>query len=324
MQATIATSMTASVLLESHTTLPEVADISVMRFMNTGPSSALFPITRAARSSPVLAIVAVALAMSSTILQFTSTILVSDLDTTPGLTLPKTEKVKVAFETKATAQVTNTHLQRYWSYPPNFFPSFAEYNHRNFSTSSNTLKDTGITIRGFFPLTLSDNRTMLRNYLGHGTLLDMRVACTQPVLQNLSLKTMDDYNYNYYLSGTAASVSDIHLLYPPPEPTVHFDCLINQYNFGSSDLNTPSYTLCPLLNPTDKDTLYPGLGSPLNNNTASGSAYLLINHTGVAGGLERSSSAFTTTSDGVWTQIGYNSEESPESGPRVTMCFNSV
>lgn len=96
---------------------------------------------------------------------------------------------------------------------------------------------------------------------------------------------MDDYNYNYYLSGTAASVSDIHLLYPPPEPTVHFDCLINQYNFSSSDLNTPSYTLFPLLKPTGKGTLYPGLGSPLNNNTGSGSAYLLINHTGVAGGV---------------------------------------
>lgn len=85
MQAAAATSMIAAVFLESHTNLPELASVSIMRFTNTGPSTAIYPILRTAWASPLMATVLVALALTSTALKFTSTVLLSDFDTAAAL-----------------------------------------------------------------------------------------------------------------------------------------------------------------------------------------------------------------------------------------------
>ena len=151
-QSSIAVSMIASVLLESPsgTRLPDIANMSIMRFTNAGPLSALKTITNMARAFIVLTVLAIALALFSTALQFTSTILLSDFDAVLALTTNRTAQYLVMYD--ATTPIGAFEAIRYWTFLPSSFPLFAKHRNRSFSQSSETVYDTGTTVRSLLPL----------------------------------------------------------------------------------------------------------------------------------------------------------------------------
>ncbi len=68
---------------------------------------------------------------------------------------------------------------------PSVFPAFGEYS-EPFKNAQN-IDDTGPIVRAFLPISSATTRQTLSNYTGFGTLLNSRVVCLQPSIQNLTL-----------------------------------------------------------------------------------------------------------------------------------------
>ena len=324
-QASLAVSMIASALLESPsgTRLPDIANVSIMRFTNGGPLSALKTITSIARASIILTALVTALALSSTALQFTSTILLSDFAAVPALTANRTAPYPVLYD--ATTPIGAFEAIRYWTFPPSSFPLFAEHRNRSFARSDphDAVFDTGTTVRGLLPLPEQTTRLKLDAYAGYATLVDMRVACVRPRLDELRFERAAASSFEgALLRGYATPSTIVPMLFSPTANfTTEFNCTTN--NFHSPDtfgFGEPAFSVCPR-----NDEGVPGLLSPLGSNRVGGRTFIIVDHTNVTAAAIDPVTTWDTRDDGVWTQLVPESQDGVELGsyPRVTMCFHT-
>lgn len=191
-QATVCTSMVAALLLE-RLSVPrsQAAHASIMRGINDGPWKLLMLVlSYKARVSQILwhleAWLILLVALLSLALQFTSTILLSDmhsfimigdLNTTTANSLfafPEREEFALfAGDLMATIPV---------------YPVFGEVpTTHDSSPDSRGFSDTGLQQRGLLPMPGSDTRTSVREYDGMGMVMSSRVACMRPVITNASI-----------------------------------------------------------------------------------------------------------------------------------------
>jgi hypothetical protein len=204
-QAVIATSMLAALAFSRHRPLLHLsASLSVMRFVNTGPSSMvpmLFKDPSGVGRFPVW-VFAIILACTTSLSQFSSTILLSDFhdDLVIG-TLGNTSTLS-GYRTIIPSWSPQVD---YWGVVPQTYPTFAEYSEPQ--TVQDGMDDTGLMLRTLFPIYSQSTRSLLHSFRGNGTVIDSRVTCVRPrfVEDSLTIEWTADAltgQDNSYISGS--------------------------------------------------------------------------------------------------------------------------
>lgn len=200
-QAGIAAAMLAAVVIESSSVLLHAAaKVSTMRATNPQPRTLLELIPAMLGSRGTLggldclgySVVVLLLFTTSLALQFSSTVLLSDLslgqlsslplqrDSTydfdygssdgmhmvaPGLGLGKSGMISYPIQYRTPT----------WSRNPPSYPAFAEYSAEVPPVEG--VDDTGVLLRAFLPFADAQSRETIRDYSGHAMVLDSRVRC---------------------------------------------------------------------------------------------------------------------------------------------------
>jgi hypothetical protein len=287
LQAGIAAAMLAGLVLESSSVLlVDAAQVSIVRAGNSQPLDLLLPILQCVRRKPreasKLGVAGVVLLVTTTtLLQFNSTVLLSDLHLGPLPGLPLNSSLAYDWGTNSIARVTT------WIRNPAAYPTFAEFSDPlEFPTD---VDDTGTLLRAFLPFADARSRETLANYSGDALILDSRVSCQRPRLTNISLTTGPDilndtgtdpgniYAYYATLNGSFTLSSSVTRLLEPLYP-VPFSCII------LLSPNVTAVTICQLLeNLADLDNLNArgGLVPEFGNFTEGMNAEQLVQNSGI-------------------------------------------
>ena len=250
LQASIATAMIAALALESGSIrLGDAAAVSIARAEASSPLRLLW----SARLTSVLkdasgrlnVYMALLLCLTTVCMQFSSTILLSDLrlGQLPGLPSQNSTAYDFAYlinrplvpipggwYVNYTSGYPKQGRTTTWLRNPPFLPSFAEFA-EPVPHPQPGVDDTGVLLRAFLPFADAQSRENIRNYSGKALVLDSRVSCQSPKLASLS---WDIVGYAYGpLLGTLAPTKRADRLWSPQEP-VPFDCTFLQLEGATS------------------------------------------------------------------------------------------
>ena len=170
--------------------LPDVPRLSSMRH---SPTSALW-LSKTLISGvsqhidPLLLGLSLLLTALTTLLQFSSTLLISDLSTWPL----ESDAVETSFRILANDSYDQNRLYENFytdalaSYAPSY-PVFAEARRDQAKLTDPSFDDTGPTLRALLPISTENNRSSLQYFEGNTSLYDARWICAQPNITDLSL-----------------------------------------------------------------------------------------------------------------------------------------
>jgi hypothetical protein len=183
-QSTVCTSMIAALILEKRFALKSnVAHLSVIRGINGGPRELIQLILSSRSSVLVLNLefwLIMVLAILTIALQFSSTILVSDLNdfVIVGNFNHTQVPTLVSYQYGDGIYLDGTWIER-----PAVWSVFGEVQSQaDITPDSYGFSSTGLVQRGFIPLEGSENRTSVRHYQGNAIVMYSKVACMQPVI----------------------------------------------------------------------------------------------------------------------------------------------
>lgn len=253
-QAGIAVAMLASLLLESSggIGLAHAPMLSVVRATEAVSVFLLQPVLAGITpSNAIYTLLLALLVATSTLLQFGSTVLISDLKLgqLPGYSLDRSTVYDFAYtnfsevgdaeganmgmayrDTSGDWRLT-TPPATTWQRPPAMYPTFAEYT-ESIQTPAG-VDDTGVLLRAFLPFADAQSRENLHSYSGKALVLDARVSCQPPDLHNFSVSLDWPQSMLAYYTGTfLPSRNDVPGLWSPstlwhsPHP-VNFNCSID-------------------------------------------------------------------------------------------------
>ena len=211
-QIGVCSAMLAALALERfEVLLPQVVAISMMR-ASIGSGNILSlrkqqvegkKITRGWNISlPSLA------ALTATILaliQATTIVLVSDIVVRPIPGNPETFSRALGF-TYTTPNNTNVPSAGIltegvtWSRKAPFYPAFAEYSESPYVHEG--VSDTGVTLRAFLPFSAAQDREGVQEYMGRTTVLDARVTCQVPALEDETVQMTVTSGYSLVVRGS--------------------------------------------------------------------------------------------------------------------------
>jgi hypothetical protein len=260
MQAGIAVAMLAALALESfQVRLADAAKMSSLRSGRCDPFDLLPSVFGSFKwNHGVLFMPTTLLICTAFLLQFSSTVLLSDLDLgmLPGHTRSSPSLIDLSYSVVGAYTPSEPWLdQSYqvqaplmprkptWQRSPTAFPTFAEYSD-TVDVKKGT-SDTGRLLRAFLPFTDAQSRETISNYTGKAMVLDSRVSCQQPVLDRLRVSfnwcaSSGPYNPSgrtYQISGLVSPSTVMPKLIAASLP-VPFSC---QYLIGAAN-----YSLCQL------------------------------------------------------------------------------
>jgi hypothetical protein len=338
-QATICTSMLAGLVLERNgIRYSQAAAVSILRFVNSGPFNLLSPILGSfsvftfQSVTPFLILI---LLITSTISQFSSTALLSDLQSImiPG----NAENSSVAYGIARINPTYHTAGTRFFSVQAPYFPTFAEYTEA--PMVSEGVVDTGLAIRALFPIVSQPSRYVLRDYKGNATIFDSRVVCVRPEVSNLSIKfvggslnllgtlrpgiTTPIYSVPPQNKSKRAVVVDPDPPPPPPDFAV-LNCSIARLN--TVELMDDSLsTLCHVYFPSGTFV------SPITGSSKfRGQAFLMTNSTNwnnltPVDGVNFSTLSFTYQDNGEWLDVdlGFGGVGNGSVQVSMTLCYLS-
>lgn len=297
-QATLAVSMLAALVLERTrrgVLLRNSVALSIMRYVNTGPLTSmpyLFEGNDGFRGLPLLAL-ALVLTLTTTLSQFTSTILLSDISRGQVIGFSSEQTMPIGFDwsVKGQAQDPNGALN-FWSTTPSLFPPFAEY--AGPANSQKHIADTGSTLRALFPLPSDTSRLSIRNYTGTAMTWDARVACFAPIFSDLSFQ--NTIGYQQVISGSVLPRGSIPELEYDTTNGAPFNCtILAPPGYGSgSHFGENAIVMCSMgsegglisaLNPYDNSSLrHDGLlvlyNETFNLTSSPGNSWLIFNYSG--------------------------------------------
>ncbi|CAN9171793.1 unnamed protein product [Alternaria alternata] len=191
-QAGLASSMLAAIALESTTgvALQDLAPLSLMRASSAAPY-ALLAYPRLGRNGPtwVLLVWAAIISITTVSLQFTSTILLADVNAgyiPSGLSpyayvLPQ----ELLYRGSLTAN---------WRSAPRPWPIFAEYMGNDSADGSVGYSDTGSTMRALLPFSDTRSRSFIHAYEGPAPVVDARTICIRPNITNTRVQANTTYD----------------------------------------------------------------------------------------------------------------------------------
>ncbi|KAF7532137.1 hypothetical protein G7054_g8255 [Neopestalotiopsis clavispora] len=178
-QTAVCTSFVAALTLERRPSpLAKVAALSAFRSLNTSPRALLWEMVGQQSVSHPLhpeAFLFILLAVANVALQFSSTILFADLQSTSIVGFPNQTEMNVGMKD------TDLAFFVVWPRPPRDYSLFGELP-KNYSADPNPygVSDTGLKRHAMLPFT--KDRTSLRSYRGSSIVMSSRVACMPPVV----------------------------------------------------------------------------------------------------------------------------------------------
>ncbi|KAF2126692.1 hypothetical protein P153DRAFT_398807 [Dothidotthia symphoricarpi CBS 119687] len=263
-QAAIGSAIIASLLLESNTGthLFHLASLSPMRAGTSNPWSLgqlmveeMWLTTAKQRKNHLCYIIALLLLATTSTLQFSSTLLLSDLK--PGSLSGN------AVETEVRPSLSYMNISERiprdaaWTTNPPFYPTFGEHS-SPVKDIENGITDTGVLLRTFLPYATANSRQTLHSYTGNGLVLDARVSCQAPLITQFN--GTEHYSQLQGTVETTKNSTMLQTIYP-----TSFDCAVAGLN---------DYSICQVGQP------YPGFIGSLNSHfmrsTSYGTAFLVI------------------------------------------------
>ncbi|KAI3327369.1 hypothetical protein HD806DRAFT_520234 [Xylariaceae sp. AK1471] len=188
-QATVCTSMLASLVLENHhVPLSQVARYSILRGINDGPWGFLrltfsrfrFLNKIFLRIETFLAVILFSAALA---INFSSTVLLSDLRFAQIANDQETTLVNLVFNPNTTVFLPSTE---YWTQRPRAYATFGEIN-PGVLASPNELgvSGTGVVRRVFLPIPDASKRSTISRYAGAAWVVSSTTTCMPPVIGGL-------------------------------------------------------------------------------------------------------------------------------------------
>jgi hypothetical protein len=207
-QAATCTSMLAAILLQRGAIpLPVAASVSIMRFNNTGPWSLLGNMkAKWHRGSVSIGLLTALLVLTTLSLQFTSTVLLSQVGIASIPVASSIPQTHYGIETNGhTYDAMPSDAPSFLDLTPSRYPAFAEWT-PDATTSQTTAQqeafppenstgilDTGSVLRALLPINNDEERSRVTKYHGFATVLDTRVVCMRPKLTNVEFSAGDGY-----------------------------------------------------------------------------------------------------------------------------------
>lgn len=197
--AGIATSMLAALALEVQgTNLRSAASVSILRFVNSGPQSLLLDLKHSWKHNWRSSATASLLFLTTLLLQFTSTLLASDLG--DGFLIgPEARNTTNTRITQGNLDLSGASV--FISGTPREFPLFAEL-HSGGGSDPDSTRDTGVLLRGLLPFPSSAIRTSIEAFSGQSTILDSRVVCVRPQIHEEMIVMYDYRGESWLFNGT--------------------------------------------------------------------------------------------------------------------------
>ncbi|KAL4902049.1 hypothetical protein BDW74DRAFT_158966 [Aspergillus multicolor] len=342
MQATVATAMIGSVILERiGVPLSHAPFYSIARAAYVSPNSLL--LTTGLRPKSFLAIIILFLIVLEVLLtlasQFLSTILISDFRA--GIYTDTTSSTDVHI----LRNIYMTGVPPDWiSIPPASSWTFAERS-ESFTTGSD-YHDTGHVYRAMLPFEDETQRTNIRRFNGPAPVMDQRMVCLSPSLSDLSLNSSFSTS-DIRLSGQmTVNINDYPMLRSPEQvSSIGFTCALPYLTMNNntpetnsaweSSLCSPSLNLDwnvqledPLVEPTFNDSTTQTLTILYTNNPRASSMLLILDildkdaMSSSVLGQDNGDDTDTDTlrTDGPWAIIGANGTEVL----RVSACYTNL
>ncbi|ERF70768.1 hypothetical protein EPUS_05120 [Endocarpon pusillum Z07020] len=182
------TSVLALIAMRTGVALNKIPRISSMRYSNSGPLELLYLFFRSAKYclSPCVFSLTLISGVLTILLQFSSTLLISDL---------ATDDVKTPANSSRTAVMPLIHPE---ILSENFYtdglissettyPVFAEFSQREERSNDSRVDDTGPMIRALLPVSTETHRSRILSFEGNASIYDARWICSQPKVTNISL-----------------------------------------------------------------------------------------------------------------------------------------
>jgi hypothetical protein len=347
LQTGLAVAMLVSLLLESggRVKLRNIPIMSVARASGSTSLLMLRPvisglsISGSIRTNGYLVALLVLFA-TSTLLQFSSTALVSDLSLgqLPGLSVNSSTGCDLEYagadEPLAFGYLNDDwkNSPRIYMRPPTAFPTFAEYSEPIEVPSG--VDDTGLLLRAFLPFRDVQSRENLRNYSGKAQVLDSRVSCQPPHFLN-AIVSVDQNSQTFTMTGSLLPSRNVTGLWTPADP-VPYNCTFN------AETPSPQWglSICTIYGPDPsgefRDTAGTGgfLSSQFRNTNQtyqSGSPFLLFTRPDsiqFESLVQGSPWSITNSVDnGPWLSVIYSPKEplTVEGSPfeRMTLCYTA-
>lgn len=197
LQACVAATMLAALFLESRdgVALAESVAISIMRY-DTTPLTLALPVLRGWGQQRkriaygLLSALLLCLVATTMLLQLSSTILLMDLSIGSHPGLRHTRYLPLDFSYRCLSEHCNeVYLNQIprissWGMGPPSFPAFAELKSEA-DRSNPEIADTGVLLRAFPPYTDANTRENLQEYIGKALVIDARVSCQAPKIEDL-------------------------------------------------------------------------------------------------------------------------------------------
>jgi hypothetical protein len=285
-QASACTSIFAALALEQgRFVLSKAAALSSIQYLNSGPQNLflLYFGGDGLKRKVGLTLFILLLGITTVILQFSSTLLLSDLRASlePG----DLDSQSIAFGINATYD-TNDNSDIYeddlyfWSDKPLFYPTFAE--HAEEPILGDGISDTGMALRAFLPIGDEQSRELLRDYVGPATVFDSRVTCIRPSIDITAFQVWANFSGQTlaYINGTAmATKSTPQLVELTAGPNFQCDVI-----FPPENSTEWAITICGVTSRVQEAMISPFQSMEYVNQSSTyldGSiAYLMINTTG--------------------------------------------
>ncbi|EQB54272.1 hypothetical protein CGLO_05910 [Colletotrichum gloeosporioides Cg-14] len=187
--AGLATAMAASAAVERRGVhLHAIAQASVARFSSDGPLSLGLLALRGSSLDGMVRAELALLILTTLASQFTSSLLVSDLEERRVISFPSLESNAYTFVRRpplkgVAPEAVSGYAHNYWFQRPRFTETFAEYS--DDPVTGEGLDDTGPSVRAFLPLASQEDRESILEFQGMARVIDSRVICLRPRLSNL-------------------------------------------------------------------------------------------------------------------------------------------
>ncbi|KAI1211845.1 uncharacterized protein F4807DRAFT_458051 [Annulohypoxylon truncatum] len=278
-----ASMLAAQILERGSVYLGGLANISLMRATTPSLSSLILSFRQVGSKteslSPISLMLLLAILMFT--LQFSSTILLSDLQPGSLIGLPDTTHYSYdldwGWETNSVIArvggqgIYNSSLGPYslssgpgiaflpsvWTRRPESFPIFAE--HREPLPAKPNVDDTGYNFRSFLPFSDTEQRRRISSFRGPSFVLDSRVSCQKPIISALNTSHADTLWYEpnawYTITGNVSNSTEIDDLWFPRDVSkeIPFTCqhrVLSQW-YPSLDESTTAqrnigFEICPI------------------------------------------------------------------------------
>ena len=160
---------------------------------------------------------AACLLITTSVVQFSSTLLLSDLKLGPlrGVVISSEVRPGLSYPVGGIERIARDSA---WTTNPPNYATFGEYHERP-SEIIDGIADTGMLLRAFLPYAAAGSRQRLATYTGNTLTIDARVACQAPSITDLEGKGLNGQIKGIVSPTTNATT--LQSIMPTP-----FDCTV--------------------------------------------------------------------------------------------------